>query len=55
MQKAIKTKAKVSLLPLLMLKEIDQRIARGKPPAENTKASNQEASMKDPSAKEPKF
>lgn len=47
-QKTIKAEAKASLLPPSMLRETDQRIARGKRPAKNTKASTQGASMRDP-------
>lgn len=46
-QKAIEAEAKASLIPLSILREMDQRIAHGKRPAKITKYFFQKAPMKD--------
>lgn len=56
MQKAINAEAKASFLPLFMLKEIDQYIARNKQPAKSIKGSvsKQKTSIKNQKAKKPR-
>lgn len=54
-QKTIKVKAKASLIPPSMLQKIDQQVARDKQFAAITKASIQEASIRNSRIQKRKF
>lgn len=55
-EKAVDAKAKASLLPAFLLREVDQQVPRGNQPTHTTtaKAYTQGSFMKNPRMKEPK-